>query len=196
MSIRNSSVRWGAVSQSLHWLIALFILTQIALGITMKAFLRPGPTFFAIMGIHKSIGITILALVVIRLIWRLMNPVPELPTTLKPYERVLARFTHAALYVILFGMPLSGWIGSSAGGHDVRWFNLFTVPNLVGKDRPLSGIMGATHEVLAICLVLVLTLHIAAALRHHFVLKDDALRRMLPGGTTVTVAEVPDRQEA
>jgi cytochrome b561 len=196
MSIRNSSARWGAVSQSLHWLIALLIFTQIALGLTMKAFLRPGPTFFAIIGIHKSIGITILALVVIRLLWRLMNPVPGLPATLEPYERVLALFTHAALYVILFAMPLSGWIGSSAGGHAVRWFNLFPVPNLVGKSRPLAGIMGTTHEVLAICLVLVLTLHIAAALRHHFVLEDDTLRRMLPGSAKGTVAEVPDRQEA
>jgi len=196
MSIRNSSVRWGAVSQLLHWLIALLILTQIALGITMKVFLHPGPTFLAIIGVHKSIGVTILALVVIRLLWRLMNPVPKLPNTLEPYEQTLARLTHAALYVILLAMPLSGWIGSAAGGHPVKWFNLFTLPMLVGKNRSLSGVMGDTHEALAIGLGLILVLHIAAALRHHFVLQDDTLRRMLPMGRPGTVAELTGRQKA
>ncbi|MGH2411892.1 MAG: cytochrome b, partial [Chloroflexota bacterium] len=119
-----------------------------------------------------------------------------LPTTLKPHERALARITHAALYVVLFAMPLSGWIGSSAGGHPVKWFNLFTLPMLVGKNRPLSGVMGETHEVLAICLGLIVVLHIAAALKHHFVLRDDTLRRMLPMGTAATASGIAGRQEA
>jgi cytochrome b561 len=186
MSIRNSSAHWGAVSQLLHWLIALLIFTQIALGLTLKLFLHPGPSFFATMDTHKSIGVTILALVVIRLLWRWMNPVPKLPATLKPYERTLARFTHGALYAVLFAMPLSGWIGSSAGGHPVKWFNLFTLPTLVGRSRSLSRLMGETHETLAICLGLILVLHVAAALKHHFVLRDDTLRRMFPLGTTAS----------
>lgn len=195
MSIRNSSARWGAVSQLLPWLIALLIFTQITLGLTLKLFLHPGPPFFATMDTHKSIGVTILVLVVIRLLWRWMNPVPTLPTTLKPYERSLARINHAALYVVLLAMPLSGWIGSSAGGNAVRWFNLFPVPNLVGKNRPLAGVMGETHEVLAICLGLILVLHIAAALKHHFVLRDDTLRRMLPMGTTAIASGIAARQQ-
>ncbi len=190
MPIRNSGIRWGAVSQLLHWLIVALIILQVSLALTAKTLPR-GPALFAIIGYHKSIGITILGLAVIRLLWRWMNPVPALPTTLKPYERGLARFTHAGLYVILFAMPLSGWMGSSAHGIPVKWFNLLTVPALVGKDLPLSKLMGEVHYALAISLGVIVSLHIAAALKHHFVLRDDTLRRMLPGGRTTPSYEVP-----
>jgi len=180
MTIRNSKVRWGALSQLLHWLIVLLIAAQVALALTAKELPR-GPMVRTIVGYHKALGITILALAVIRLAWRWMNPVPALPGTLKPYEKVLARLTHGGLYVILFAMPLSGWIASSAHGFPVRWFNLFTVPALTGKDLPLSAAMNELHYALAIALGVIVVLHIVAALKHHFVLKDDTLRRMLPG---------------
>lgn len=185
MSIRNSGARWGALSQLLHWLIVALICAQVSLALTAKE-LHPGHARFTLIGYHKSIGITILTLAVIRLVWRWMNPVPALPDTLRPYEKALARFTHAALYVILFAMPLSGWIGSSAHAFPVRWFNVFTVPALVGKNLPLSSAMGKVHYAFAILLGVVVVLHIAAALKHHFVLKDDTLRRMLPGGGTTS----------
>jgi cytochrome b561 len=180
MSIRNTDARWGAVAQLLHWSIVVLMATQVTLGLTLKS-LHPGPTFFAIIDTHKSIGMTILALAVIRLLWRWANPVPELPGTLQPYERVLARLTHAGLYVIIFAMPLTGWIGSSAHGFTVKWFGLFAVPNPVSKDLPLSAFMGEAHTALAIAFGLIVTLHIAATFKHHFVLRDDTLRRMLPG---------------
>lgn len=187
MSIRNSHARWGAVAQLLHWSIVVLMATQVTLGLTLKT-LRPGPTFFAIINTHKSIGITILALAVIRLLWRWVNPVPALPQNLKPYERVLAHVTHAGLYVIIFAMPLSGWIGSSAHGFTVKWFGLFAMPNLVSKDLPLSGLMGGLHLALAIAFGFIVALHIAAAFKHHFVLRDDTLRRMLPGNPIGSVA--------
>lgn len=192
MSIRNSSARWGALSQLLHWLIVALICAQVTLALTAKE-LHPGHTRFALIGYHKSIGITILTLAVLRLLWRWMNPVPALPTTLKPHEKALARFTHAALYVILFAMPLSGWIGSSAHAFPVRWFNLFTVPAIVGKNLPLSSEMGKVHYAFAILLGVVVTLHIAAALWHQFVLKDDTLRRMLPGTGASRSPGIPSR---
>ncbi len=195
MSIRNSSTRWGSLSQMLHWLIVAMICVQVTLALTAKE-LHPGHTRLALIGYHKSIGATILALAVIRLVWRWMNPVPALPDSLKPYEKGLARFTHAALYVILFAMPLSGWIGSSAHAFPVRWFNLFTLPALVGKNLVLSSDMGKVHYAFAILLGAVVVLHIAAALKHHFVLKDGTLLRMLPVGKAAHPHEMSSREPA
>jgi cytochrome b561 len=180
MPIRNDRARWGTVSQLLHWLIALMVFAQIALALIFKQ-LRPGPELFALIGAHKSLGLAILVVVVIRLIWRWFNPVPDLPSTLKPYERFLARFTHGALYFLLIAMPVTGWLGSAALGFPIRWFNLFQVPNPIAKNVALGHALFFTHSILAFALGAVLILHIAAALRHHWVLKDDTLRRMLPG---------------
>jgi cytochrome b561/polyisoprenoid-binding protein YceI len=181
MSIRNSRERWGSLSQALHWLIVALIALQAALGLT-GLMLPLGMQKLAVFARHKSIGITILGLAVLRLLWRWLNPTPRLPLTLKPHERFLARFTHAALYALLFAMPLTGWMMSSARGFPVSWFNLFQLPDLVPKSETLYRSMVTAHAVLAIALATILALHIAGALKHHFVLKDDTLRRMLPFG--------------
>jgi cytochrome b561 len=118
--------------------------------------------------------------VILRLLWRSLNATPLLPTTLKPYERLLARLNHALLYVLLFAMPLSGWMMSSARGFPVSWFGFFTLPDLVPKNKPLYDALLTTHQTLAWVLAAVVTLHVAAALKHHFMLRDDVLRRMLP----------------
>jgi cytochrome b561 len=181
MSIRNSRARWGSVSQLLHWLFVALLTVAVSLGITDRM-LPLGPTRAAVINTHKSLGITILALAVIRLVWRWANPVPDLPSNMKPNERALARITHWMLYVLLFCMPLTGWLLASAHAYKVTWFNLFPVPWLVKKNLPLFKIMDELHLALAIVLGLVVALHVAAALRHHFALKDDTLRRMLPPG--------------
>jgi cytochrome b561 len=129
---------------------------------------------------HKSWGITILALAVIRLVWRLVNPTPLLPTTLKPWERAAAHVTHYGLYILLFVMPLTGWIASSARSFPVSWFGLVQLPDLVGSNRPLYDSLMTVHYWLSWTLVAIAFLHVAAALKHHLVLKDDVLRRMLP----------------
>lgn len=180
MPIRNDRARWGIVSQSFHWLIAAMIFAQVALALLFTNLGRSRETF-ALIGDHKSLGLTILVVAVLRLLWRLANPVPELPDTLKPHERSLARFTHRALYTLIIAMPLTGWFGSSASGFTIRWFSLFRVPNPIPKDVPLGHALYATHSILAVVLGLTLVLHIAAAIKHHWVLKDDTLRRMLPG---------------
>ena len=109
------------------------------------------------------------------------SPAPHLGA---PYERFLARFTHAALYVLLFAMPLSGWMMSSARGFPVSWFGFFTLPDLVAKNKSLYEALLTTHETLAWVLGAVVTLHVAAALKHHFMHRDDVLRRMLPFTST------------
>lgn len=181
MTIRNTRNRWGAVSQLLHWLIVVLVALQAGLGLT-GIMLPLGVEKLAVLATHKSIGITILALAVPRLLWRWINPTPPLPSNLKPYERFLAHFTHKGLYVLLFAMPLTGWIMSCARGFPVSWFNLFPLPDLVPKSTALYDAMVVTHATLASSLAVIVALHIAGALKHHFVLKDDTLRRMLPFG--------------
>ena len=188
MSIRNTRERWGSLSQFLHWLIVALIALQAALGLT-GLLLPLSLEKLAVLARHKSIGITILGLATLRLLWRWLNPTPPLPSNLKPHERFLAHFTHAALYVLLFAMPLTGWMMSSARGFPVSWFNLYQLPDLVPKSESIYDTMVTTHAALAIALALTVVLHIAAALKHHFVLKDDTLRRMLPFGR-ITLAVI------
>ncbi|HEV7715489.1 MAG TPA: cytochrome b [Steroidobacteraceae bacterium] len=179
MGIRNTTARWGYVAQLLHWLIVALIILQFVLAF-LEQRLPLSLAKLIMLARHKSFGITILMLAVIRLLWRWMNPTPELPNTLKPYERALAKLTHFALYAILFIQPLSGWMMSSARKFPVSWFNLFQLPDLVAPNRALYDFLHAFHATLAWILVGVAVLHAAAALKHHFVLKDDVLRRMLP----------------
>lgn len=179
MPLRNTTTRWGSLAQLFHWLVVALVITQFVL-ISLASKLPLGSEKIALIVRHKSVGITILALAALRLLWRWLNPTPELPATLKPYERFLARFTHAALYVALFAMPLSGWMMSSARNFPVSWFGLFQLPDLVAPDRGLYDTLHETHETLAIALIVIATLHVLAAFKHHFFLKDDVLRRMLP----------------
>ena len=111
--LRNTRARWGALSQLFHWLIAALIGVQIALGL-IGTELPLSMTKLATLARHKSLGITLLALMLVRLAWRALNPTPALPDTLKPHERVLARITHTGLYVLVIALPLTGWIMSSA----------------------------------------------------------------------------------
>jgi cytochrome b561 len=179
MTIRNTTVRWGHVSQFLHWLIVVLLIVQVTLA-SIADDLPLGMKKLAMLARHKSVGITILGLVVLRLLWRWMNPTPELPDTLKPHERVLANLTHAGLYILLFAMPLSGWMMSSARGFPVSWFGFIQLPDLVPKNKPLYDVLLETHETLAWALYTIVFLHVVAALKHHFMLKDNVLRRMLP----------------
>jgi len=179
MPIRNSTTRWGAIAQLLHWVIVALIITQFVLA-SIADSLPLGLAKLAMLARHKSVGITILGLAVIRLLWRFVNPTPTLPDTLKPYERVLAKLTHFALYALLLVMPITGWMMSSARNFPVSWFNLVQLPDLVSPNRPLYDTLLRTHAALAWLLVAVAALHVAAALKHHFFLKDDVLRRMLP----------------
>jgi cytochrome b561 len=178
MSIKNSTSRWGAIAQLLHWLIVALIIVQVTLGAIADDL--HGMQKLAMLARHKSFGMTIFALALLRLLWRVGNPTPSLPDTLKPYERWLAHFSHTALYVLLFAMPLSGWLMSSARGFPVSWFSLVQLPDLVPRNRGLYDAMLETHHDLIWLLAAVVALHVGAALKHHFVLKDDVLKRMLP----------------
>lgn len=179
MILRNTTTRWGAGAQLLHWLIVALIIVQFVIAEIAQG-LPLGPDKVATLARHKSVGITILALALLRLVWRAVNPTPTLPATSRPWERTVARATHAVLYGLLFAMPLSGWMMSSARNFPVSWFGLVQLPDLVRPSKPLYEQLHETHEVLFVVLVAVAILHVLAALKHHFILKNDVLRRMLP----------------
>jgi len=171
--------RYSAVAQGFHWIIAALIVTQFTLG-WMADDLPAGLHKLAMLARHKSFGMTVLMLAVLRLLWRLVNRPPELPGGMSKVERLLAKATHILFYVLLFAMPLTGWMMSSAKNYSVSWFGLFTWPNLIGKNEQAFDLLRATHRSMSWLLFALATLHILAALKHHFWNKDDVLTRMLP----------------
>ena len=180
MSFRNTTSTWGSVSKALHWLIVLMIINQWV--IAERAEDLTGFAKFKALNWHKWFGMTVLMLAIIRLAWRLMNPVPDLTAETRPWERHLAKVSHFLLYLLIFAMPLSGWLMSSAKAYGVSWFNLFQFPNLVAKNDQLYEFMKDLHHTLFAVLVVVALLHVAGALKHHFVDRNHVLRRMLPFG--------------
>lgn len=178
MTFRNTQHSWGSLSKALHWIIVVLIINQWV--IAERAEELKFSEKIAMLGWHKSFGMTILALAVIRLIWRWMNPVPELIAETRPWERVLAKISHLLLYGLIFAMPISGWLMSSAKNTPVSWFKLFQIPDLVAPDKAFGASMDNLHHLLFKVLVVVAALHIAGALKHHFIDRNDVLRRMLP----------------
>ncbi|HUX74346.1 MAG TPA: cytochrome b [Steroidobacteraceae bacterium] len=179
MPTADAKLRYGAVAQALHWLIAALIVVQFVLA-KMAIGLPLGLHKLILLARHKSFGMTILVLAVLRLAWRLFNKPPALPAAMSRFDRGVARTTHAALYALLFAMPLTGWMMSSAKNYSVSWFNLFTWPNLIGPSDAAFKLLRSTHHLLSKLLLAVVVLHILAALKHHFWNKDGVLLRMLP----------------
>ncbi len=179
MPTTNAEPRYGAVAQALHWTIAGLIVVQFVLA-KLSERLPLGMQKLILLARHKSFGMTILALAVLRLGWRLANPPPPLPAAMTRPARMTASATHAAMYVLLFAMPLTGWMMSSAKNYSVSWFGLFTWPNLIGPNESAFKLLRETHGVLSKLLFAIVILHILAALKHHFWDRDDVLRRMLP----------------
>jgi cytochrome b561 len=179
MPNRSTPTRYGAVAQTFHWLVAALIVIQFVLAYTADG-LPLGVHKLALLARHKSFGMTVLMLAILRLLWRLKNPPPELPTGMTPLERMLARATHVAFYVLLFAMPITGWLMSSAKNYSVSWFGLFTWPNLIIKNEAQFDFLRSTHHLLSDALFVIAVLHVLAALKHHFWNKDDVLLRMLP----------------
>ena len=179
MPDQNLPTRYSAVAQAFHWIIAALIVTQFVL-FNLEDDLPIGAHKLALLARHKSVGMTVLMLAILRLLWRLKHPPPALPPGMTPPQRMLARATHIAFYVLLFAMPITGWMMSSAKNYSVSWFGLFTRPNLIGKSEAAYNFLHSTHEFLSDVLFAIAVLHILAALKHHFWNKDDVLLRMLP----------------
>ncbi len=179
MPLLNTQTSWGSVAKALHWLIALLVIFMLLLGLTMGNF--PKPFKYTLYAIHKSTGLTILLLMLIRLAWRLINVTPTLPQHLPHWQQIAARISHALLYITLIAMPLSGWVMSTAAGKPTTFWWLFTInAPFVPASKALAGSARQLHGILAWTIVTLLTIHIIAALKHHFYHKDTILKRMLP----------------
>ena len=180
-------LRYGAVAIALHWLIAAAIAWNLVLGFEMQG--AKGLEQFTLFQLHKSVGISVLLLSVARLLWRLTHRLPQLPEAMPGWEKVLARLTHVALYLIMIGMPLTGWIVASTSPlniptllfHVVPWPHFPVVHDLpaAAKAGVNSG-FGTAHLVLAWSALALIALHIAGALKHALLTRDGVFQHMLP----------------
>ena len=171
--------RYSTVSLVLHWLIAVLVVTQIGLIWAHEA--TEGPISREFVNIHKSVGLSILVLTLVRLGWRIANPAIPLPLEMPRWQKLLARTNHVLFYVLLIAMPLVGWAASSAAGRDIVWFGLFEWPLLpIGGGRETAGDLMDVHEAAAKLLIFLVVLHIVGALKHQFIDRDNVLHRMIP----------------
>jgi len=171
--------RYSTVSLILHWLTAVLVITQIVLIQAHEA--TDGPISREFVNIHKSVGLSILVLTLIRLGWRVANPAIPLPVDTPRWQKLVARGTHVLFYILLLAMPLVGWAASSAAGRDIVWFGLFDWPLLpIGGGRDVARDLMDLHESAAKLLIALVILHVLGALKHHFIDRDNVLHRMIP----------------
>jgi len=171
--------RYTSTAISLHWLIALAIAGTFGLGVYMHE-LPLSPTKLELYSWHKWAGVTIFMLVIVRLAWRSTHPAPPLPETMPKPLRLAAQVAHWLLYALMFAIPLSGWLMSSAKGFQTVWFGIVPLPDLLPKDKALGNLLAEVHETLNFTLLTLVVLHAGAALKHHFIDRDTVLTRMLP----------------
>lgn len=183
--IRNSQDAWGWPTIALHWIVALLIVTTFGLGLWM-AEVPPRadrPYYFAI---HASLGITLLVIVVVRILWAVLNPPPAAPAGTPPWQHAVARLTHVGLNLLTLVTIGFGWL--LAGVHDTpivpRAFGVVPLPSPVTLPRTAEDFLEEGHELVAYALMALAALHVAAALWHHYVLRDNTLRRMLGSSTS------------
>ena len=190
MVLKNTRSRYGSVAMTLHWVIAMFVLINLSLGLYMADLPKSDINRYTLFQVHKSFGLTVLVLSLARLGWRLVNPVPPAPKGLHPLLGLGARGAHVLLYVLIIAIPLAGWamVSSSSLGLPTPYFFLFSWPNIsflanvppVAKAANFEFFKG-THEFLADSAIALIALHVLAALYHQFLRRDDVLRRMMPG---------------
>jgi cytochrome b561 len=178
MHLKNTLTRYGAVAQLFHWAIVALVITQFVLARRAEG-LSPVAKI-GVLATHKSVGITILGLALLRLTWRLFNPVPPLPAGTPRWQDRAAHVSHFLLYALLFITPVLGWLMSSARNFSVSWFGLVQLPDVIAPNRATYETLHEAHEIMAYSLAGIAIVHAAAALKHHFFDRNDVLRRMLP----------------
>jgi cytochrome b561 len=172
---KNTSKSWGLISRLLHWVMAVIIIGALYAGLTMVD-MAASPEKFELYALHKSFGVLILILVMLRLAWRYANVIPTLPT-----QDLASRLSAPVLYLAMLLMPISGIAMSQAGGHPVSFFGWFTLPAFIAKNPELGKFAKQIHGYTGKILIGLICLHATAALYHHFVIKNNLLRRMSKG---------------
>lgn len=163
-----------------HWLTAALVLIMLPIGIAMANF-DFGPAQDTLYHLHRSIGATLLPIVLLRLLYRLTHPAPPLPDDIPAIQQLAAHATHWALYVLLIVQAIVGWIATSAYRAPILVFWLFELPPIWPVDQPFSEKMFVVHRILGIAIAVLICMHVGAALYHHFVRKDRVLMRMVTG---------------
>ncbi len=177
----NSVERYNNTAIALHWLIALLIFVAFPMGLYMSD-MKLSPTKLQLISYHKWIGVTVFVLAIIRIIWRATHTPPALPDSISRMQKIGSNIVHGFLYVLLFAVPVSGWLMSSAKGFKTVWFGVLPLPDLLSKDKALGEVLEGVHQSLNYMLLLLVVLHVAALIKHRFIDKDEVLNRMLPGG--------------
>jgi cytochrome b561 len=180
--VENREDRYGAIALLLHWSMALLVIGLAALGLYMVTLADVGFSTkkISLVLFHKEFGVLALLLLATRLAWRITQTLPRLVENLPDWQKITARFVHLAFYGLLIALPMTGWIMSSAAGIPVSFFGLFMLPDFVYRNDELFQLYMAIHKWLGYMLILFVFVHVGAALMHHFVFKDDTLRKMLP----------------
>jgi cytochrome b561 len=179
--IRNMLSGWGSVSRGFHWILGITIIGMLAYGWWMNHFPARADRFFY-RSIHADIGYVVLLLMVIRLLWRSVNPTPELPPDTPRWQRIAARVSHGALYIVTITVAMLGWAHSGARTPNyASWFGLFQVPQITSPDKAAADAYEDRHILFAYILLALIVLHIAAAAWHHFVKRDGVAARMVDG---------------
>jgi cytochrome b561 len=175
--LKNNSTQYGSVAKFFHWAIFILVGCMLLAGYFMGD-IADKALRGQVINLHKLTGITILILMILRLLWAFVNPRPVLPIDMPKWQKTLAWISHGFLYAVVIAMPLSGWIGSSAAGYAPHLFDWnFLLPI---QNKELSKPAFALHDDLAIIIMALVSIHMLAALYHHFIRKDNILRRMLP----------------
>ena len=160
----------------------MLIFIAFPLGIYMHD-LPFSPSKLKLFSWHKWLGVTVFLFVVVRIYWRLHHSPPDLPDSIAGWQKRVTHVTHGLLYLLMVAIPLSGWLMSSAKGFQTVWFGVLPIPDLLSKDKDLGNLLVIVHQTLNFSFLALLTLHISAALKHHFIDKDMILRRMLTNRT-------------
>jgi cytochrome b561 len=173
------SLGYGATAKVLHWLVFALVAAQFIVAILMPDIGR-GTKPGTLINLHMSLGFTILAVIAVRWVWRLVNPVPLVTSDIPEWEQKVAGVTHVLMYALLIANPFLGWANASARNWDIVMFGK-ALPHLVAAQSRIGRLSGGVHTYLAWALLTLIGLHAAAALYHYFVRHDGVLQRMLPG---------------
>lgn len=176
----TNNVQYTQLAKILHWLIAGLILAQYLLAELAENAHDGGYVVkqIGLLANHKSVGITILVLAFIRLFWRLFNKPPALPESISPRQQALSHAAHWLIYSLIFLLPITGWLMSSASAYTVSWFHIIVLPDLVSANPTLTDFLHCVHSILSNILLVIVLIHVSAALKHHFIDKDGVLQRM------------------
>ncbi len=182
MRLKNTEKNYGLLAILFHWITAIGVFFLFGLGLWMTSLDYYHPDYRTAPHLHKSLGVLLIGLVIMRLLWRVMNPSPQALTTHKTWEALVAKIVHAVLYILLISLFISGYLITTAEGDSLDVFSWFSLPSLIDGIKNLEDLAGEIHEWIAFTLIALVVLHALAALKHHFLDKDSTLKRMFSTG--------------